>query len=157
MRNFPFSHFCWGLWEGEKHGDEDWQSLSCPWLCPLPEGLPGGRCHSPQLNWAETLVFMFVCVFIVIVFCCKSRAKAYLNIKKKLFYLFILGCAGSSLLLVGFSLVVANRGLLFSCGARASHCVGVSCCRAQPLGHIDFSRSGSRALERRLDSRGGWI
>jgi len=42
----------------------------------------------------------------------------------------------------------SEQGLLSSCGVRASHCGGFSCCRAQALGHICFSScsKGSVAL-----------
>ena len=46
---------------------------------------------------------------------------------------FLFGCAGSFLLFCGLSLVAASSGLLSSCGVRASHCSGFSCCRAQVL------------------------
>ena len=45
-------------------------------------------------------------------------------------FLFIFGCAGSSLLLSSSG----ERGLLSSSGARASHCSGFSCCEAWALG-----------------------
>ena len=54
-------------------------------------------------------------------------------------------------------------GLLFRCGARASHCGGFSCCGAQALGAWasvvvahGLSSCGSRALECRLSSCGAW-
>ena len=60
-----------------------------------------------------------------------------------LFYLFVFGCIGSSLLLAGATL---------RCGARASHCSGFSCCGAQALGMQDsvvvargLSSCGARA------------
>ena len=46
------------------------------------------------------------------------------------FYLFILGCAGSSLLHELFA-SYGEQGLLSSCGARSSHCSGFSGCKAQ--------------------------
>ena len=51
------------------------------------------------------------------------------------FFKFILFLAvlGLLLLLVGFSLVVVSRATLH-CGARASHCGGLSCCGARALG-----------------------
>ena len=48
-------------------------------------------------------------------------------------YLFISGCAGSSLLFRFFSRC-AERGPLSRRGAQASHCSGFSCCRARALG-----------------------
>ena len=52
-------------------------------------------------------------------------------------------------------------GATLRCGARASHCGGFSCCRAQALGARasvvvahGLSRCGSWALERRLSSCG---
>ena len=53
-------------------------------------------------------------------------------------------------------------GLLFSCGTQVSHCSDFSCCRAQALRHMSFSRGvwvnncGSWALEHRLSSCGVW-
>ena len=49
------------------------------------------------------------------------------------FYLFILDCAGSSLLCGLFS-SGGERRLFSSCGSRASHCSGSSRCRAWALG-----------------------
>ena len=49
------------------------------------------------------------------------------------FNFFFFGCVGSSLLHAGLSLVVA-RGATVRCGARASHCGGLSCCGARALG-----------------------
>ena len=48
-------------------------------------------------------------------------------------YLFIFGCVGSSLLRTGF-LQLWRVGATLHCGAWASHCGGLSCCRAQALG-----------------------
>ena len=50
--------------------------------------------------------------------------------------LFILGCAGSSLLLWLFS-SCGQWGLFSHCGVQASHCIGFSC-RAQALGCTGF-------------------
>ena len=63
---------------------------------------------------------------------------------KKQFYVFIysFGCAGSSLLHRLFS-GCGKHGLFFSCGARASHCGGFSCFRAQAL---ELSGFGSPPL-----------
>ena len=47
--------------------------------------------------------------------------------------LFIFGCVGSSLLHVGFLQLRRVRPTV-SCGARASHCSGFSCCGAWALG-----------------------
>ena len=54
------------------------------------------------------------------------------------YYLFIFGCAGSSWLLELFSSCI-ERGLLSSCGVRASHCGHFSCCGVQALGRVGFS------------------
>ena len=45
-------------------------------------------------------------------------------------YLFIFGCVGSSFLCEGF-LQLRQAGATLHCGARASHCRGLSCCGAQ--------------------------
>ena len=50
-----------------------------------------------------------------------------------LFYLFIFGCVGSLLLRAG-PLQLQRAEATPRCGARASHCGGVSCCRAWALG-----------------------
>ena len=52
-------------------------------------------------------------------------------ILERILFLFIFGCAGSSLLRGPFSSCsCSKRGLLSSCGVQASHCSGPSCCRA---------------------------
>ena len=38
-----------------------------------------------------------------------------------------------------------EQGLLYSCGAGASHCGGSSCWGAQALGHTGFSTWGTQA------------
>ena len=59
----------------------------------------------------------------------------------KKFYLFIYGCARSSLLCGLFS-SCSEQGQLCSCNAWASYCIGFSCCgaqgmfRLQQLGHL---------------------
>ena len=60
-------------------------------------------------------------------FCQSSFFKIYL------FYLFIFGCIGSSLLHTGF-LQLQRAGATLCCGAWASHCGGFSCCGARALG-----------------------
>ena len=49
--------------------------------------------------------------------------------------LFIFYCSGPSLLCGLFS-SCGGWGLLSSCGVRASHCRGFSCCRARAPGHV---------------------
>ena len=73
--------------------------------------------------------------------------------KITLFYLFIFGCAGFSLLCGLFS-NCGEWGLLSSCGAEASYCDGFSCWGAQALGHTGFSSCGLWALEHRLNNCG---
>ena len=46
----------------------------------------------------------------------------------------------------------SEQGLLSSCGARASHCCGFSCCRAWAVGHVGFRSCSSWALEHKLSS-----
>ena len=57
-------------------------------------------------------------------------------------FLFIFGCAGSSLL-CGLFPSCREQGLRSNCSARASHCGGFSCCRAQALGRVGFSSCGA--------------
>ena len=54
----------------------------------------------------------------------KSESEAELKLIKKKKFIFIFGCAGSSLSAQVFS----------SCSEWASHCGGFSCCGAQALG-----------------------
>ena len=68
-------------------------------------------------------------------------------------YVFTFGCAGS-LLLLGLFSRYGKRGLLSSCGVRASHCSCFSCCRAQALGHAGFHSCSPWAPEHRLNSCG---
>ena len=68
-------------------------------------------------------------------------------------YIVIFGCAGS-LLLLGLFSRYEKQGLLSSCGVRASHCSGFSCCRAQALGHAGFHSCSPWAPEHRLNSCG---
>ena len=77
-----------------------------------------------------------------------------------IYLLFIFDCIGSSLLHTGF-LQLWRVGATLHCSARASHCGGFSCCRAQPLGvqasvavACGLSSCGSWALERRLSNCG---
>ena len=65
-------------------------------------------------------------------------------------YVFILGCAGSSLLFCG----CGEWGLLSSYNVLASHCSGFSLFRALGLRHTSFSSCGSQALEHKLNSCG---
>ena len=64
-------------------------------------------------------------------------------LKKKSFYLFIVGCAESSLPWELFS-SYSDQGLLSSCGAWAFHCSGFSCCKAWALGLIAAARGLNR-------------
>ena len=66
-------------------------------------------------------------------------------LKNNFIYLFIFGCTGFSLLQRLFS-SCRERGLLFSCYMRASHCSGFSFCRVWALGHMGFSSCSSWAL-----------
>ena len=75
-------------------------------------------------------------------------------------YLCVCPClfiAGSSLPLMGFSLVAARGGAPLRCSAWASHCGGFSCCRARAVRRVGFSSCGFGALEHRLSSCGTWV
>ena len=69
-------------------------------------------------------------------------------------YVFIFGCAGSSLWHMAFLSSCSKHGLLSSCDARASHCGGFSGCGALALRHVSFNSCGSWALEHRLSHCG---
>ena len=79
-----------------------------------------------------------------------------------LFNLFIFGCIGSLLLRAGF-LWLRQAGATLRCGARASHCGGLSLCGARMLGAPasvvvtpGLSSHSARALEHRFSSCGVW-
>ena len=75
-----------------------------------------------------------------------SQPSHFLNI---ILFIFLLGVCCH----VGFSLVAVRRGYSRR-SVWASHCAGVSCCKAQALGLVGFSNSGSQALEHRLSACG---
>ena len=77
----------------------------------------------------------------------------YYLLKTFLEFYFSFGCAGSLFLCKIFS-SFGEWGLLSSCSVLVSHCGGLSCCRAQALGHAGFSSCSSLALEHRLNSCG---
>ena len=84
----------------------------------------------------------------------------FFHILKNLFIIITFGCIGSSLLRMGFPQLRRAGGTL-CCGAWPSHCGGFSCCGVRALGTRAsvavahrLSTCGSRALERRLSSRG---
>ena len=58
-------------------------------------------------------------------------------------FIFIFGCASSSLLHKLFS-SCSDLGLLSSCGVHASRCSGFSCCGTWALGCVGFSSCSSR-------------
>lgn len=62
---------------------------------------------------------------------------------KNVIYVFVFGCARSSLLHVGF-LCCGEQGILSSWSAEASHCSGFSCCRAQALEFVDSVAAACR-------------
>ena len=72
-----------------------------------------------------------------------TEQKQKRSLKKKNLSLFFFGCAGSSLLCIGF-LYLQWTGAVLRCGGWASHCGGFSSCgtwalgRAQQLWHTDF-------------------
>ena len=57
-------------------------------------------------------------------------------------YIFIFGCAGFSLLLLGLFSRCGERGLLSRCSARVSHRGGCPCCRAWAPGRERFGSRG---------------
>ena len=67
-------------------------------------------------------------------------------------FTYLFGCAESSFLQEGFSLVVASGVLLCSWDARTFHCSGLSCCGTRALGRI-----GLAVAARRLQSSGSVV
>ena len=61
-------------------------------------------------------------------------------------YLFIFGCVGSSLLRAGF-LQLRRAGATLRCGARASHCCGLSLLQCTGSRHMGFSSCDSQAQQ----------
>ena len=78
---------------------------------------------------------------------CRLRAFFFFNVW--LCWVFIAACTG-------FFSSCCEQGLLCSCGARASHCSGFSCCCAQALEHMGFHSCSFQALEHRRNSCGAW-
>ena len=85
----------------------------------VPNSLHNNQCSNffppwilPDIN--EILLFRVRCLFLSF------------DLKNNFIYLFIFGCAGSSLLHGLFS-SCGKQGLLSSCGVQASHCCGFSC------------------------------
>ena len=76
--------------------------------------------------------------------CSGGSHGAGLSVVSLRIYLFLFGCAGSSL----------PCRLLSSFGAQASLCSGFCCCGARALGRAGFSSCCSRAPEHRLNSSG---
>ena len=108
------------------------QPPSYPWvwlnLCPEPHLFLGAVVRSraagvlcpnvgPYYYWFHRIHFLFKK-------CNSIQPQKKFFLKKQ-----ICGCAGSLL----------PRRLFFSCGVRASHCSGFSCCRAWTRGHKGFS------------------
>ena len=82
--------------------------------------------------------------------CFQHWVHHFVTLKNNFIYLFIFGCAGSSLL----HGLVSNCGEwepLSSCGVQASHCGGFFYWGARALGCTDFSSCGPQALEHRLN------
>ena len=109
-------------------------------------------------SWTRILC-SFEVVYLLGLFCLFLASPVILFFKK-IFSIF--GCVGSSLLHVGF-LWLQRAGAILHWGAQASHCGGLSHCRAWALGAWAsvvaarrLSSCGSRALERRLSSCGSW-
>ena len=90
------------------------------------------------LNFSSSFFWLLFCFFVFF----------QSSIKKKQFYLFIYGCAGSSLLWWAFS-SYGKQGLHSSWGALASHSGGFSYCSTWALEHGGFRSCSVRALELR--------
>ena len=84
-------------------------------------------------------------------YCINMKVSLFFFLFLKIFFNFIFGCVGSSLLHAGF-LQLWRVGATLHCGARASHCSGFSCCRAWPLGTQtqQLWLSGSRVQAQQL-------
>ena len=77
----------------------------------------------------------------------------YTSFLKNFIYLFIFGCVGSSLLRVGL-LQLWQAGATSRCGARASHCGGLSLLQSTGSRHLGLSSCDTRAQQLRpTDSR----
>ena len=91
-------------------------------------------------SWGENWVWRYLCLMGLLAIdslvCALWRFRCFLSFF--FFFLIIFGCIGS-LLLCGLFSSCGQWGLLSCFGAQVSHCGGFSCCRAQALGHVDFS------------------
>ena len=93
------------------------------------------KCHMNKIQIRKTSFFFII--FII----------------KKFIYVFLVVL--SLCCCTGFSLQLCfEQGLLSSGDVWASRCGGFSRCRAQAIGPMGFSSSGSQALEHRLSSYG---
>ena len=147
-----FKYFCSrrGRWEMGMRQKRGWelqcpQSKGTPSLYPTGPPLSGPRpsiTHSGVPTFAQASSPHQPC-----------RDLAFLTFHPDSFrYLFIYGCAGSSWLCGLFS-SCSKRGLLSSCGVRAFHCDGFSCCRTPALGLMvaaapEFQSAGSIVVAR---------
>ena len=128
---------------------------------PQPDAAQGGRPHflllNTQASWIPSNAATPCCLRAfaqAVPSAWKALSYCFLVRKflKKFFliYLFVLGCAGSSLLCKLFP-SCGKRRLLSSCGILASHHSGF-CCEARAPGCMGFSSCGFQALEHGLGS-----
>ena len=100
---------------------------------------------------AGGLSFFFIVIHTVKGFGIVNKAEIDVFLRKHRWHLknlFILGCAGSSLLAQAFTICPSTEWrLLSSCHVRPSHCSGLSWCGAGVLEHKDFSSFSSWVLE----------
>ena len=145
------NNHCWQVWGGISL----WFWFTFPWWLMMLSTFSCSCWPSVYLLWKMSLQIL-----------CPLFFFSFFD-KFILFYLFIFGCVGSSLLHAGF-LYLQQAGATLHCGAQASHCSGFSCCEALALGMrasvvvvmgsvvvaCGLSSCGSLALEHRLSSCG---
>ena len=118
------------------------------------------KCKSSNSHYLKITVINILLTICYVMHFMHTHVSCFLYIY--LFYLFIFGCVGSSLLCTSFLwLRWAEATLRFS--TWASYCGGFSCCGARALGlqasvvvACGLSSHGSWSLERRLSSCGTW-
>ena len=124
-------------------------SSNCCFLTCIPVSQEAG-----QVVWCSYLFHnfpQFIVIHTVKGFGIVNKAEIDVFLRKHRWHLknlFILGCAGSSLLAQAFSICPSTEWRrLSSCHVRPSHCSGLSCCGAGVLEHKDFSSFSSWVLE----------